>query len=46
MNKPVYFLLLTLELSKILMYGFWYHYLKPKYGIKYINVGIKFDCKQ
>ena len=24
--------LLTLELSKILMYEFWYDYVKPKYG--------------
>ena len=29
MNKPVY-----LELSKILMYEFWYDYVKPKYGEK------------
>ena len=34
MNKLVYLGLSTLELSKILMYEFWYDYLKPKYGEK------------
>ena len=34
MNKPVYLGLLILELSKILMYEFWYDYVKPKYGAK------------
>ena len=34
MNKPVYLGLPILELSKILMYGFWYDYVKPKYGEK------------
>ena len=34
MNKPVYFGLSILELSKMLMYGFWYDYVKPKYGEK------------
>ena len=33
-NKPVYLGLLILELSKILMYRFWYDYGKPKYGEK------------
>ena len=32
MNKPVYLGLLILDLSKILMYGFQYDYLKPKYS--------------
>ena len=32
MNKPVYLGLLILELCKILMYKFWYDYVKPKYG--------------
>ena len=32
MNKPVYLGLSILELSKILMYDFWYVYIKPKYG--------------
>ena len=31
MNKLVYLGLSILELSKILMYEFWYAYLKPKY---------------
>ena len=30
MNKPVYLGLSVLELSKILMYEFWYDYVKPK----------------
>ena len=32
MNKPIYLGLPTLEISKILMYEFWYDYMKPKYG--------------
>ena len=28
MNKPIYLGLLILDLSKILMYEFWYDYLK------------------
>ena len=32
MNKPVYLALSILEISKILMYEFWYDYMKPKYG--------------
>ena len=31
MNKPVYLGLSILELSKILMYEFWYDYVKLKY---------------
>ena len=31
MNKPIYLGLLILEISKILMYEFWYDYMKPKY---------------
>ena len=34
MNKPVYLGLSILELSKILMYEFWYDHVKPKYGKK------------
>ena len=30
MNKPVYLSLLILELSKIVMYEFWYEYGKLK----------------
>ena len=32
MNKPAYLGLSILDLSKIVMYEFWYDYLKPKYG--------------
>ena len=31
MNKLVYLALLLLDLSKTLMYEFWYDYVKPKY---------------
>ena len=31
-NKPVYLDLLTLVLSKTVIYEFWYEYVKPKYG--------------
>ena len=33
-NKPVYLGLSILELSKILIYQFWYDYVKPKYDEK------------
>ena len=32
MNKPIYLGLLILEISKIIMYEFWYDYMKKKYG--------------
>ena len=32
MNKSIYLGLSILEISKILMYQFWYDYMKPKYG--------------
>ena len=32
MNKPIYLRSSILEIRKILMYGFWYDYMKPKYG--------------
>ena len=32
MNKPIYLGLAILEISKTLMYEFWYDYMKPKYG--------------
>ena len=42
MNKPVYLGLSILELSKIVMYEFWYDYVKPKHGEKaklcYMNI--------
>ena len=34
MNKPMYLELTILDISKILMYEFWYDYIKPKYGNK------------
>ena len=30
MNKPVYFAMSTLDISKTLMYEFWYDYIKTK----------------
>ena len=32
MNKPIYLRVSILETSKILIYEFWYDYMKPKYG--------------
>ena len=32
MNKPIYLGLSILDISKILMYEFWYNYMKPKYN--------------
>ena len=32
MNKPIYLDLSILEISKTLMYEFWYDYMKPKYN--------------
>ena len=34
MNKPIYLGLSILDISKILMYEFWYDYMKPKYNDK------------
>ena len=34
MNKPIYLGQAILDISKILMYKFWYDYIKPKYGDK------------
>ena len=36
MNKPVHLGLSIIQLSKILMYEFWYDYVKPKYCEKAI----------
>ena len=32
MKKPIYLGLSILEISKIIMYEFWYDYVKKKYG--------------
>ena len=32
MNKPVYLGMSILDISKTLMYEFWYDYIEPKYG--------------
>ena len=34
MNKPVYLGMSILDISKTLMYEFWYDYVKPKYKEK------------
>ena len=31
-NQPVYLGMSILDISKTLMYEFWYNYIKPKYG--------------
>ena len=33
-NKPVYLCLSKVEITKNIMYKFWYHYIKPKYEEK------------
>ena len=35
MNKPVYLGLIILEISKIVMYQFWYDYIKAEYRQKW-----------
>ena len=37
MNKPIYLGLSILEISKLLMYEFWYDYMKPKDGVMTSN---------
>ena len=33
MNNPAYLGLSTFDLSKTIMYEFWYDYVKPNYGV-------------
>ena len=33
-NKPIYLGMSILDISKTIMYKFWYDYFKPKYGDK------------
>ena len=37
MNKPIYLGMSILDISKTLMYKFWYDYFKPKYGDIFIR---------
>ena len=34
LNKPIYLGMSVLDISKMLMYEFWYDYIKPKYQYK------------
>ena len=34
MNKPTYLDISTLDISKTLMYEFWYDYIKPRYQVR------------
>ena len=44
MNKHAHLGLSVLELGEIIMYEFWYDYVKPKYG-EYMLYGYKqFPC--
>ena len=43
MNKPIYLSLPILEISKTLIYEFWYDYMKPNYGD---NVKLCYILKQ
>ena len=44
MNKYVCLRLSILELSKILMHEFWYHYVKPKYDEKSKIILYRYRC--
>ena len=49
MNKPVYLGLSILQISKIVLYEFWYDHVKPKYGGKaklgYMDTGNQYGGK-
>ena len=44
MNKPVYLSIFILDISKALMYDFWYDYVKPKYNKKAKLCYMDTDC--
>ena len=44
MNKPIYLGLSKLEINKILMYEFWYDYMKPKYNDNVKLCFMDIDC--
>ena len=48
MNKPVYLGLSILEISKTLMYEFWYDYMKPKHNenvkLCYMDTDLHNEC--
>ena len=44
MNKPEYLGMSMLDISKTLMYGFWYNYLRPKYTDKANLCYMDTDC--
>ena len=53
MNKPIYLGQAILDISKTVMYGFWYDYIKPKYKEKikqdyviWIQIALLFILKQ
>ena len=43
MNKPVYLGMSILDISKTLMYKFWYEYTNPKYGER---VKLCYNCTE
>ena len=46
MNNPFYLGLSVLNIGKIVIYEFWYHYVKPKYGdTKYGYRQLHYSCK-
>ena len=44
MNKPIYLGLSILEINKMLMYEFWYDYMKPKYNDNVKLCFMDIDC--
>ena len=46
MNKPIYLRLSILEISKMLMYEYWYDYMKPKYGVHLFFISMRENSLQ